>query len=440
MRSQLISAFLAGALLACGNDVVIDPVEEAPAALELVTPPPESVVAGEPLSPAPIVELRTSAGERLARPGERVVASVSNGAVGGTTSVLTDDQGRATFTDLTITSWDMVAELRFTCCNVPSVTRMVSLTFGTDVTTISAVSPTSGFGRAGSEMVPGPSVIVTDGHWMPVEGAVVHFSTNDPGVIPAGSVVTNAEGIAQLPSYRFSDIPGTAILFARLDGTSRQARFELSSIVGGEVAVLGEGFSYAGPAGERFLLPPIQITDGGVPQAGVDVRFSWTSPGGGELYTEHHFTGPDGKTAGVALPLLATPGTNDFDVFVIGYPGPLRIRVYGGEQLPLRFVSNLPANVMPLEDSNGRILLTLKVLNAADAPVPAVPITFPWDETNGIVDWLSEYGPDHWGPSGSDGNGEMVLSWRVPTDPGTYRITISSLAIAEPLTFTAIRE
>ena len=95
---MLVSALLAGFLLACGDDVGVDPVADTPAAVVLVTAPAATVVTGAPLAPQPVVEVRNAEGAAVRRAGIVVEVSSSVGTLGGTTSIPTDSEGRATFT------------------------------------------------------------------------------------------------------------------------------------------------------------------------------------------------------------------------------------------------------------------------------------------------------------------------------------------------------
>jgi hypothetical protein len=72
--------------------------------LAMVTQPPASVKSGTVLSPAASVRLEDATGNGVAVAGVPVTVSLSGGGVlGGTLSVQTDVNGRATFSDLTIT-------------------------------------------------------------------------------------------------------------------------------------------------------------------------------------------------------------------------------------------------------------------------------------------------------------------------------------------------
>ena len=71
--------------------------------LDMVTQPPASVQQGATLSPAPVVRLEDASGNGVARSGLPVTVSLTGaGTLTGTLTVMTDENGRATFADLAI--------------------------------------------------------------------------------------------------------------------------------------------------------------------------------------------------------------------------------------------------------------------------------------------------------------------------------------------------
>jgi hypothetical protein len=76
----------------------------SPSNLAVTTQPPSSVTVGATLSPAPVVQVRDNGGHDLSVPGVQVIASIASGGgqLSGTTTVATDANGRATFSDLKI--------------------------------------------------------------------------------------------------------------------------------------------------------------------------------------------------------------------------------------------------------------------------------------------------------------------------------------------------
>jgi hypothetical protein len=77
----------------------------APSNLAVTTQPPSPVTIGATLTPGPVVQVRDAAGHDLAVGGVEVTAGLTGGRgqLGGTQTVATDANGRATFSDLRIT-------------------------------------------------------------------------------------------------------------------------------------------------------------------------------------------------------------------------------------------------------------------------------------------------------------------------------------------------
>lgn len=439
IRASALAGLLAFALLPAGCGESTSPEGNQVASLALVTPPPGTITLGEVVTPAPVVELRSADGEPVRMAGALVAASVTNGLLQGTTSVRTGADGRATFSDLVLDGEVGATEIRFTCCDLAPAAQTVSLALRTDVTVLSPVSAERVFGPTGGLMTPGPSVMAVGGNWLPVPGAVVRFSLQGSGSISDGLVTTNAEGIAELPSYRFGEMPSTAILIATLEGTTRTTRFELSAVASGEVTLLDAGFGTTGPYGAPLVVPPVLVTKEGAPQAGVPVHIRWVALDG-IRHVDVHVTGAEGRIDAVTLPKLLVAGDNTVEIFVPGFSaGPLIRNVVGQQDYPLRFDA-VVINIVPSDRPDGRTLVPLHVVNSRGTPVPDVRIMWSDDHANGFLEWWDMFGPEWMGPFYTDELGSAVLAWTIPAAPGTYRITVSSPEVAEPITFTAVRE
>jgi len=86
-----------------------------PSGIALVTAPPSTARSRVPLTVQPSVQLQDASGNALAQAGIEVKASIvsGGGTLGGQTSVLTNGNGRADFTDLAITGAPGPRTLRF---------------------------------------------------------------------------------------------------------------------------------------------------------------------------------------------------------------------------------------------------------------------------------------------------------------------------------------
>jgi hypothetical protein len=97
----------------------------APAQPELaIATQPSSATAGAALDPQPVIQLKSGDGGDLTTPGVQVSAAIATGGgtLTGTTTVATDAQGRAAFTDLVINGDPGTRTLVFTAPGFGSVT------------------------------------------------------------------------------------------------------------------------------------------------------------------------------------------------------------------------------------------------------------------------------------------------------------------------------
>jgi hypothetical protein len=147
----------------------------APARLSIQTQPSASAVSGAVLGQQPVIQLLDAGGNAATQSGVTVQVAIATGggSLGGATSKLTDANGRAAFTDLSITGSPGARTLRFSATNFAAVTSgTVNLTPAPTVTTITADTPdpsrtgdlvTVSFTVASANGTPSGSVQVDDG-------------------------------------------------------------------------------------------------------------------------------------------------------------------------------------------------------------------------------------------------------------------------------------
>ena len=125
----------------------------------------------------------------------------------------------------------------------------------------------------------------------------------------------------------------------------------------------------------------------------------------------------------------------------MGYStAPTWLNVTGARHLPFRFASFTPENVLLEEDVNGETFIPVLVVNAIGEPATGVTATLTEEGEAGTVYWGEWFGGATSAVSmESDFEGVLYLLWYVPRTPGTYRITLSSPLVAEPLQLTAVR-
>jgi adhesin/invasin len=147
----------------------------APARLSVLTQPSSSAISGVALPQQPVIQLLDAAGNEAKQGGVEVRVSIASGggSLGGTTSRLTDGDGRAAFSGLSLSGSAGTRTLRFAANGFASVTSsQIDLGVAPTVTTITADSPdpsqtgeqvTVQFTVTAATGTPDGSVTVSDG-------------------------------------------------------------------------------------------------------------------------------------------------------------------------------------------------------------------------------------------------------------------------------------
>jgi hypothetical protein len=119
-------------------------VSGAPSRLAIVTQPSETARIGTPFGRQPVIQVRDGQGNDVAQSGVSVTAAIASGAgtLGGTTTRVTDAQGRATFTDLQINGAGGAHTLIFAAAGYTSVnSNSITVQKASSTTTITSDQP-----------------------------------------------------------------------------------------------------------------------------------------------------------------------------------------------------------------------------------------------------------------------------------------------------------
>jgi adhesin/invasin len=163
--------------------------------LAMATQPPSSTQQGATLSPAPVVRLEDASGNGVAKSGVPVTVSLTgSGTLGGTLTVATDANGRATFADLAISNASGDCTLLFASDGLQSVassTIQVASAPSGDRSTIDAPASV----EAGVSAT--VRVTVRDKNGTALGGIAVTLSSSggDNSISPA-SATTGGDGVA----------------------------------------------------------------------------------------------------------------------------------------------------------------------------------------------------------------------------------------------------
>jgi len=200
---------------ATSNAITI--VAGGPAALAMATQPATSAVTGAILSTQPAVDLRDAFGNPVRRAGVSVTAALSGtgATLGGTTTIVTDQNGVASFTNLAITGIGTFA-LTFSSSGLSSVTS-TGITLGAlPATQVSVGTQPSSSAVSGQPFATQPIIILRDalGNAVRQSGVGVTAAIASGGGTLSGltTVATDANGIAQFTDVAISGTAGTRTL------------------------------------------------------------------------------------------------------------------------------------------------------------------------------------------------------------------------------------
>jgi adhesin/invasin len=200
-------------------------VPEGSPQLAMATEPPATAKSGEPLSVAPVVQLRDDDGDPLREGGVSVTVAIASGGgeLGGTRTRATDEEGRATFPGLVLSGEAGTRKLIFAAAGATSVTSRAI-----DVTAAPPASPGSirierGNNQTadpGSAVAVDPAVRVLDASGNPKSGVTVTFAVaSGGGSVSGASAKSGSDGIATVGEWRLGS-SGTNTLTASASGYS----------------------------------------------------------------------------------------------------------------------------------------------------------------------------------------------------------------------------
>ena len=187
----------------------------AAARLAFVVAPSTAARSRIPLVNQPTLQIQDASGNPLPQAGVTVVASASPSgtAVTGETAT-TDENGRATFTGLTLTGIPGVKELSFSAPGLQSVSARVTLP---SVVTVSTTASHPAAAVVGTT-VPGPVVSWTfrDGSSRPVADADFTLTAPSGGTAAPLSPLSDVNGVVQAGAWTLGPTAGYQYLELRL--------------------------------------------------------------------------------------------------------------------------------------------------------------------------------------------------------------------------------
>ena len=365
---------------------------------EAIRPQPDSIVLrttlsetaqnGVPLPQQPVIEVYDASDQPL--PGVEVLASVSSGGatLSGATSVVSDADGLASFTNLALVGPQGPQTLRFSVAAPPLevVSGPIQLVAGT-AATLTAVEPVNYEGTVNSPVSPGPSVVAKDAAGNPAPGVEVTFTANRSASVSPETATTNEQGVAQVSWTLGSTANVSYSLTARIESSSAQpVRFSAIARPGaaGRLRITVQPSSPT-QSGTAFAQQPvIQVVDQNgnpTPQPGITVTATVSSGPTGSLQNATATTNGAGEAAFSGLALTGEVGSYTLSFSAPGLTGvtsnPFAITVGGAAQVALITQpstlarSRFPLTIQPVvqvQDASGNPIRQAGTVVVASVP------------------------------------------------------------------------
>jgi hypothetical protein len=416
-------------------------VPGAAARIAIVTQPSATAQSGAPFARQPVVRLLDASGNPVAEAGVQVQAAIKTGGgtLGGTTTVVSDTAGIATFTNLSITGTAGARTLEFTGTGLTAVTsQTIDITAGA-ATTLALNAGNNQSAAVGTAVPTAPSVKVTDASGNPVGGVSVTFAVASGGgsLGGSGSVSTNTSGVATSPTWTLGTAAGTNTLTATAAGLAGSPVTFTATATPASASrlVITTQPSSSAQSGAAFAQQPvIQLRDefgNDVAQAGVNVTAAIASGGGSLGGNTTVATNASGMATFTNLSITGTVGarTLSFTSGSLTAATSQAIDITAGA-----------ATTLTLQDGDGQtapagaavpVPPSVRVTDAAGNPVAGVSVTFAVASGGGSLAGS--------GTVATDGGGIATApTWTLGPAAGTNTLTATSSGLTgSPVTFTA---
>jgi hypothetical protein len=414
------------------------------AGLVLVQQPAATAQSGVVLSPQPVVQVQDAEGNPVAQSNLPVTAAIfsGGGSLAGTSTVLTDANGRATFVNLSIGGVAGTRTLRFTSASVSGVTSdAVTLVPGpaSGLVIGTAPPPTSVSGRV---LSPAPMVYLVDafGNAVDPEVEVTIVATlagGSGGTLSGTTSVVTAAGSAVFINLILTGPAGSYVLQFGSAGLTpvNSSSVSLGAGLPASIALLTQP-SASAQSGVVFAQQPVvQLRDGSnsvAPVPGVAITVTLQSGDGTLTGTTTQTTNASGQAAFSDLAITGTPGPRTLRFAADGLTGVTSSTIEVAPSPP----GSLEIAVQPSSTATSGVAL---------AQQPAVLIK---DGEGAGVAGLTVTAVIHSGPAGSslsnatavtDASGSATFSGLTLTgDAGDYTIRFESGALSAVSTTVTI--
>jgi hypothetical protein len=272
------------------TDVAVTVAAPVVASIIFATQPPASVAAGATIAPAVQVQLLDGSGNVITSSNASVTITLTGGTSGASltgTATANAVNGVATFSNLSIkrkgTAYHLVAS--------GGGVQGTSAAFDISAAAATSIAKLAGDAQtviAGTTLQPAPSVQLTDAFGNGVNGATVTFTpASGSGSVAAGSVVTDANGIATVGSWTVGAMgPNTltatagalsATFSATVTGAVTPGIQFVVGVQGATIGALGSPSSSSVAVGHDITIPlTLDLTNRGSADLGaIQLTINW---------------------------------------------------------------------------------------------------------------------------------------------------------------------
>jgi adhesin/invasin len=384
-QSAQATASDGGGTLLSGAPVTFSAQAVRPPAAQLVIRQAPSVAArnGVRLEQQPIVEVLDADDQPVPQVEVNAALASGGGTLTGTASAVSDESGRATFSDLALTGASGPRTIRFSVVDPALEVISPTIVVGAGApATLAGVAPLSYNATVSSPVTPAPSVVVKDAAGNGVPGISVTFAPNRDGSVSPAVAITGESGVAQVTSWTLGSSASAAYtLTARVEGsTLTPVVFSATARAGaaGRLLIVTQPSSPAQNAVAFAQQPVVQVADrNGNPASQANVRVTATVSSGptGELQNATATTDGSGRAVFSGLTLTGAVGRYAISFSADGLQGVTSNAIELGVGEPAKLALATP----PSANGRSRIALTaqpvIQVQDVSGNPVPRSDIS-----------------------------------------------------------------
>jgi hypothetical protein len=414
-----------------------------PATIAIVQQPAATAQAGVALSPQPVVEIRDAEGNPVPQSNFAVSAAIQSGGgtLGGTVTVLTDESGHASFTNLSIGGAPGVRTLRFSSASLgQAVSEGITVGAG-PASALAITTPPPSRTSSGSVLSPAPVVRLVDAFGNAVdpnpEITITATLTSGPGSLTGTTSVQTANGSASFGNLVLTGPSGNyTIAFGATGFSSVSATTTVAPAADRLLLTTAPGAN-ASSGSPLSTQPRVQLANANGPVAGAGVTVTAviaSGPGGATLAGSSATTDANGLATFSGLAINGLVGTYALRFESSGLTPATSGSITLGPGAPA--ILTLPTQPPPTAE-NGKELsnnVVARVQDAAGNNISDVPVSVSVASGAGVVSGTTTR------TTGSNGRAtfnDLELSGLV----GEYTLNFSTAGgvsvVSSPITLTA---